>query len=255
MKHLTILKSKSVRALTAALLVSSALPVAAQDRVIAFEAGIGPRYAPLYEGSSDYRWTPAVTGGVSTISLGRIQVQRGDGGGFAFGPSFRYIAEREAAEAPELAGIPDRDWAVEVGGKALYAWDNAEAFAAVRQGFHGHTGVVGDFGANVVMRPTDDTTIKVGPRLSVASGSYMDTYFSVPTTATTLAPFDAGGGLRSAGLELSVRQDLSDTWSVEGTAGWNRLIGDAGASPIVAAGDRDQFGVSVTLVRQFNWQF
>ena len=227
----------------------------AQDRGIAFEAGLGPRYAPLYEGSSDYRWSPGVTGGVSAVSLGSIQFQSKASNGLSFGPSFRYLAAREVADTPALAGIPDRDWAFEIGGKAVYRWDNAQVFGAVRKGLNGHTGVVADLGSDVIFRPSESTVVKFGPRLSMANTSYMDTYFSVPGTATVLTPYAASGGAKSAGIELSVRHDLSDRWSVEGIASWNRLIGDAASSPIVQAGDRDQFSIGVMMIRQFDWRF
>ncbi len=227
----------------------------AQDRVIRFELGTGPRYAPIYEGASDYGVSPGLTGGLTALSLGSIRIDRGDAGGFSFGPSFRYVGAREAADAPVLAGIPDRDWALEVGGKASYEWDNAMVFGAVRKGFNGHRGIVGDLGADLIMRPSARTTVRFGPRLSVADQSYMDSYFSVPVTATALPPYAASAGLKSTGLELSVRQQLSDRWAILGTLGHDRLRGDAAASPIVQAGSRDQSSISLMMIREFNLRF
>ena len=227
----------------------------AGDRLIRFELGTGPRYAPLYEGSSEYKVTPGLTGGVTALSLGQIRYQRGETGGFSIGPSFRYVAARKAVDAPELAGIPDRDWALEIGAKAAYEWDNVEVFGALRKGVNGHDGIVGDFGADVILRPSAKTTVRFGPRLSAANQSYMDTYFSVPGSATALAPFTAQAGLKSTGLELSVRQELSDQWAIMGTLGQTRLRGDAADSPIARAGSRDQTSFGLMLIREFNLRF
>ena len=105
------------------------------------------------------------------------------------------------------------------------------------------------------MRPSARTTVRFGPRLSVADQSYMDSYFSVPVTATALPPYAASAGLKSTGLELSVRQQLSDRWAILGTLGHDRLRGDAAASPIVQAGSRDQSSISLMMIREFNLRF
>jgi outer membrane protein len=240
-------------ALAAAVVLAPVAGTAA-DRLFRFEIGAGPRYAPTYEGSSDYKVGPTVGGSVQALSLGAVNIESGDGTGFSFGPSFRYLSARTAADAPILTGIADVDASLELGLKVAYRWQGAEVFAAARKGVIGHDGAVADLGANAVLRPDDQTTVRFGPRVSFADQRYMDTYFTVPGGAT-LPAYAAASGVKSAGLEVIARRDLSQAWAVEGTLGWNRLAGSAASSPIVLAGDRDQFSVGVLLIRKFDWRF
>lgn len=230
------------------LLLILATPAAAEQ--LAFELGAGVRTAPAYEGSSAYRTGPTATGAVSTFQMLGLNIDRGDGLGFGFGPSFRYLGERSADDYGRLTGIDDVDAAVELGGRISYRWESVEVWGAVRKGVTGHDGVVGDLGSDVVHAYGQGTEVRVGPRLSFANADYMDTYFGVPAGAS-LAAYDADGGLYKAGLEFTVRHDYNEVWAVEGSLAWNRLVGDAGDSPVVE--DRDSGEISVMLIRKFDW--
>jgi len=237
---------------------SFALPVSAQQgsRGLSLDLGTGPKYSPAFEGSSKYKVTPGFVFGLNSLSFGKVNIDRnGNSTGFSFGPSFRYVGKRELADAAYLAGIPDVDYSIEVGGKIAYEWDRSRIFAKARKGFNGHTGVVGEVGADWIMRPSDNTTIEFGPRISFADDGYMGTYFSVPATATVLAPFTAKGGIKSAGIDFKARRSLNDTWAIELSGGWNKLLGDAAKSPIVKAGAENQYTIGLSLVRTFNLRF
>ncbi|MCC1494243.1 MipA/OmpV family protein [Cognatishimia sp. F0-27] len=226
----------------------------AEERSLSFELGLGARVAPTYEGSDTYQTSPSFGGGLEALSLGAISIEPGDDLGFGFAPSFRVLSERTADDDKALTGIDDVDLAFELGAKVSYRWDGAEAFAALRKGVTGHDGLVMDFGADVIMTPGTRTELRFGPRMSWADDAYMDTYFSVPAGAT-LRQYDAEGGLRSYGLEMSMRYDMSDVWAVEGTLGYDRLTGSAADSPIVDAGSRDQGSVGIQIIRTFNLRF
>ena len=190
------------------------------------------------------------------MSFGSLQFESRDGArGVFFGPSFRYLSERKAADAPELAGIPDIDWALELGLKAGMEWEHAQVFGAVRKGLNGHGGWTGEIGADAILRLSNDVTVKFGPRVAFADDTYMDTYFTVPASATVLTPHTARGGMKSAGLALSVRYDISNVWSVEGSAEYTRLKGDAAASPIVQVGSADQMAIKLLFIRRFTLEF
>lgn len=227
----------------------------AQDNRIAFELGGGLAFSPAYQGSDEYRAKPAFQGALTALSFGGISAGGGDGLGFGVAPSFGLVGKRDASEFSELKGFDDVGWAVEMGVKLRYRWENAEVSAAVRKGFGGHHGVVGELAADAILRPDDRTTLRVGPRVSFANDAFADTYFSVPSSATNLAAYSADGGLESYGLSGSLRHELTDTWSIEGKLGWNRLTGDFADSPVTRAGSEDQFSASVTLIRQFDWRF
>lgn len=244
-------------ALRASALVLTALPAAAlaQDRQIAFELGGGLAFAPAYEGSDDYEAKPRFQGRLHGLSFGGLTLGGSEARGFTIAPSFGYVGTRDASEHDELKGMEDVDWTLELGLKAKYTWDNAEVSAALRKGVNGHEGVVGELAADAILRPDPLTTIRFGPRVDFADDSYAETYFSVPGSAANLSRYSAEGGLKSVGLELSARRDLSDLWAIEGRLAYDRLQNDFADSPVTGAGSEDQVSVGVTLIRQFDWRF
>ncbi|MFW2588577.1 MipA/OmpV family protein [Sagittula sp. SSi028] len=231
-------------------LIASTTPAFAAD--LAFELGLGAKAAPAYEGSDEYLTGPTGTGAVTGLNLLGLTVDRGDELGFGFGPSFRYLAERDADEYDRLEGIDDVDAALELGGRISYRWDNVEVWGAVRKGVTGHDGVVGDIGSDMIRTYGQNTEVRFGPRLAFADEEYMDTYFNVPAGAS-LAEYNGDGGLYKAGLEMTVRHDFNDAWAVEGSLGWTRLVGDAGDSPVVE--NEDAGTVSIMAIRKFDWSW
>jgi outer membrane protein len=232
------------------LLLILAAPAHAEE--LAFELGLGVQSAPAYEGSDDYTAGPTVAGAVSTFRLLGLNIDRGDGLGFGFGPSFRYLAAREAEDHGRLRGIDDVDASFELGGRVSYRWETVEVWGALRKGVVGHDGVTGDLGSDFIHEYGQGTEVRVGPRLSFANDEYVSTYFDVPAGAR-LPSFDGDGGLYKAGLEFTVRHDFNEAWAVEGSLAWNRLVGDVGDSPVVQ--DRDSGVLSVVAIRKFDWQW
>ncbi|PTX50710.1 MipA/OmpV family protein [Allosediminivita pacifica] len=232
--------------------VLCALPAAAQQRQLQFELGAGAKMAPAYEGSEDYEASPSFFGSVSTLNFWFLDLSTKDGNGFAIGPSFGVVSDRDDGDHDRLEGIDDVDFALELGLKAKYRYESWEVFGAIRQGVTGHEGLVGDLGVDYIAFPSLDSEFRIGPRVTYADDEYMETYFSVPNGAR-LASYDADGGLKSYGLEMSYKQDLTEKWAVKGTVTWDRLAGDVEDSPIVQ--DRDQGSVGVTLIREFDWRW
>lgn len=245
--------------LAASLLSSAALGQEALAPGVGFELGGGGLLAPAYEGSNDY-----VVSAFPTIRFGYLALENGftlgggDGQGLSARPSFRYLGAREAADNPELTGLSDTEAALELGGGLKYASGPYAVFADVRYGATGHNGFVGEFGADYVLRPEENTTLSIGPRLSWASGKYMNAYFSVSAAeaaASSFGMFDAGAGIKSVGMEAAVRHDFDQNWAVEAGVGYDRLTADAANSPIVNAGSKDQFSGKIGIVRKFNIGF
>jgi outer membrane protein len=97
-----------------------------------------------------------------------------------------------------------------------------------------------------------------GPRLSFADAEYMNTYFGVtPAEAASSGrnAFEADGGLKSAGLGAKLRYEFGNDWGIEAAGSWDRLVGDAADSPIVATGSQDQFSARIGIFRTFNIGF
>lgn len=240
---------------------ASPLSAAAQEAPgVEFELGAGVLTQPQFEGSKDYLVSAYPTFRFKRLTFTNgFQLGGGDGLGFSAYPSFRIVGERDPADNANLVGLDVVDTAVELGLGASYTTTYASAFVQVRKGVTGHDGIVAEFGADAVLRPRDDVTVKIGPRLSFADDSYMDTYFGVSAAeaaASSFGAYDPSGGFKSAGVEANIRYDFAENWAVEGTAGWDRLIGDAADSPIVTmAGSKDQFRVGVGVVRKFRIDF
>ena len=226
---------------------------------IDFELGAGANFQARYEGSDSYAVGPWPIFRLKGLTFANgFNIGGGDGTGLSLKPSFRYIGKRTAADFPELSGLNDVDAAFEIGLGASYATDQWRIFGDLRAGLGGHDGLVGEIGADVILRPSPELAVWAGPRLSFASADYMNTYFGVTAAesiASGLTGFDAGGGIKSAGAEIGMRYDFNKVWALEGSASYARLIGDAGDSPITALGDADQYGLKIGLVRSFRIDF
>lgn len=223
---------------------------------IEFELGGGGNVAPRYEGASDILVSPYPIVRLKRLTLPNgFQIGGAREGGFSVSPSFAVRGKRTAADTPALTGLSDVDLAVELGLEASYEAEWFRLHANLRRGLGGHQGWTGEAGIDAVVRPESGLKLHAGPRISYADNDYMDTYFSVPAGTAGFATFDASPGIKSWGVEAGMRFDVSDGWAVEGTAAYDRLIGDAGASPVTAVGSRDQYRVRFGVVRKFRIDF
>lgn len=254
------MRSVLLSGLVAVTLLAS--PAVAQERYFNFAVRGGVAAVPAYPGASDYEATPDLGLTFGALQWGKLDVGNGIGelsdNGLSFRGAFRVIGEREAAENPELTGLTDVDTAVELGFGVVYQQTNWRAFGDVRKGVTGHYGVTGDVGADVIFRPDDRWTITAGPRISFGDSEYANTYFGVSaaeSVASGLAAYVASGGALGAGFAVEATYELNDTWSVNGLIGYEKLIGDAGDSPITAIGSDDQWTVRIGLSREFTLRF
>ncbi len=210
--------------------------------------GAGVEAEPDYIGSDDYE-----AGFFPIIGVSRPD----DLGprGFFIRPSVGFVSDRDAGDNPALTGLNDVDFTVELGAVIGYESRIATAFAAVRHGIGGHEGIVADIGLDFTTRPMDRLTLTGGPRLTIVSDDYMDTYFGVsPAEAVTsaYAAFDPDGGIKSTGLEAEAVYALTERTNVHLRAEWEHLLGDAADSPFVAGpGSENQFTVGIGLSHEF----
>ncbi|RFC63162.1 MipA/OmpV family protein [Fulvimarina endophytica] len=235
-------------------------PVAAAydygDTDFVFELGIGVAAQPDYLGSDNYMASIYGFGSVEYLNIPGLGAFGGrDGRGFSIGPSFNYVGERDSND---LAGIDGVDATYELGLRAGYEWDNAEVYGALRYGLGGAEGLTGDIGANLIARPTDRLRLKAGPVATFADADYNDAYFSVSprefvNSGGRFAAYDAGGGFNSVGIHGEARYEIFTDYFVNLDASWNRLVGDAGDSPIVkVAGDDDQYYIGLGVSKRFS---
>jgi MipA family protein len=155
-----------------------------------------------------------------------------------------------------LFGLREVKWSVEPGA-FVEAWpvEWLRARAEVRYGLHGYEGVVGNLGLDVVQR-FGHFTVSLGPRLAFGDTAFTSAFFGVTPFEAALngrvTPFRARGGVTSAGALGALTYQWSEQWATTVYAGYDRLVGDAGDSPITRRlGSQDQFTVGARLSYSF----
>lgn len=186
----------------------------------------------------------------------------GDAVGFRRGwglrGSTRIISSRNSADYPELAGLDDIGISGEFGFGIGYEQKNYRGFADLRYGLIGHHAFVGELGADVIATPLDGWTLTFGPRVTLGSDSFTDTYFGItPDEAaeSSYSAYNPNGGPVEAGLEFSARYDFNELWGLEGIVKWNRYIGDAAKSPIVLDGSDENLKIEIGVTRRISLDF
>jgi outer membrane protein len=224
---------------------------------VVLEIGAGGGMRPAYEGAKDYEFMPA---GFFTLhylwlpGLGEVKSGRGPIEGFSFGPSFRYVRERDSNDYAALRGLDNVDAAFELGGRFAYTFGIFRPWLAVRHGIGGHNGIVGETGIDFMLRPSAATELTFGPRASFANREYMQTYLGVtPLEAVRsgLPAYSPGGGIKGVGAESTGRYQFTPQWAVVGSASYEKLIGDAADSPIAKQGSENQFTAKLGLTYRF----
>lgn len=162
-----------------------------------------------------------------------------------------------AGGSAALRGMGDIGIAGEAGGFVEKRFGPAGQWrlrAELRQGFGGHSGLVGDLTLNRAGR-IGRTLYAVGPRATFASQDYMQTYFGVDagqSARTGLAVSRPAGGLVAVGLGGSLIHPLDRRRAVLLFGGVDRL-GDspAGSALIRARGQRTTFTAGLAYSFRF----
>lgn len=223
----------------------------------------GVSVSPRYFGSDAYDVGPAAAVRFSYLRLPGLLTfgspdDVGEPEGLNLQGSFRYVGSRRPSDDDALAGTNTIDRSLELGLGLGYEAEDWRAFGAVRFGVLGHEALVGEAGADALFRPREDVLINLGPRAQWGSGEFMDTYFGISeeeAAASAFDEYDPSSGLYSVGMEVGARYAFSERWGLEGSASYDRLVGDAGDSPITEEGSRDQFGIRLGLTRTIRLGF
>ncbi len=238
-----------------------AQPVVAQDRALSFSLTGGASYGPSYFGSDSYDTLPSGSFGFTGLNFGSLRVGDLDGPrlfapGTGVRGALRLISEREGED--ELAGLEDIDAALEIGMGLHHTNSIWQIYADLRYGVIGHEAFAGEIGANLFYRRQGGLLLHGGPRAEFGNARFMRTYFGITddeSAASGLASYQPDGGVQSMGVELGAYQPLNENWGITGSVRYDRLLGDAAASPIVQQGDRDQISVQLGLTRHFDLRF
>ena len=223
--------------------------------VLSGDLGLGVKYGPEYMGSDDQDASVWII-----LRNGSLTRQKADGrettDGLSIVPSFNLIGSRDANDHDALRGMDDISRAGEIGFQVAYDQGPARGYIALRKGFGGHKGLVGEFGARYQYAATDRLTITPRAEAQFGSDDFTETYFGVTADESITSGYDAyapGGGIYSAAIGVEARYAVTDTMAVLGEFRYTRLLGDAADSPIVQ--DKDQPSVRLGVVRRFSFGF
>jgi outer membrane protein len=259
-----------LRLALAVLAAAVAMPAVAQEESGGHlvTIGAGPQIYPKYPGADSYGLYPMLIGGLRRpgepmpfsapdqgFSVGLLGHDRA----VDFGPVLGFQSKREERDVG--APVGDVGLTVEAGGFAqLWLGRNLRLRADLRRGLGGHKGLIGDVGADLVLRDGDRYIFSIGPRARFSSGRYQNAYFRVTPAAALASGLPAydpsGGGFHAVGVQSSLTWRMGRDWGFYGYAGYDRLIGDAARSPIVRdLGARDQFSGGLGLFYEFHVGF
>ena len=232
--------------------------LAAQDtgNGISARIGIGPKVKPGYFGSDEMVVGPTGSFKLERLQLGGITIGGSEATGFGFGGSVRFVGERNADDFDELAGMDTIDASVELGGGMRYYGQGYSLFADLRYGVIGHESLVGEIGGDLIYQPSDQVTLRAGPRVFWGSDDYAQSYFGVTAeeaVTSSFAAYDASGGILSAGVKAEASYQFNDDWGLTGTLRYDQLRDDAADSPITQT--TDQVSASVVITRKVTFGF
>jgi outer membrane scaffolding protein for murein synthesis (MipA/OmpV family) len=200
---------------------------------------------PRYPGASDYT---AV--GYPSIDIRRVGEPRRfsapddgfslslyDSETFRIGPTARFVPGRYYGDdRRHLFGFRDARFAVEPGVFAeFYPVSFIRTRAEIRQGIYGHHGTVGSVAADYLI-PVDKLLFSIGPRFNIGDASFARKYFGVSPTEAALngrvTPYDPDS-FYSAGALGALTYTPNETWAYTAYAGYTRILGVSGDSPLV----------------------
>ncbi|WP_420140002.1 MipA/OmpV family protein [Sphingomonas sp.] len=239
--------------------------------------GGGALYAPAFLGSSHYQLRAGPN--IEIRYQDRYFVSLIDGVGadliksshFRAGPILRYEQKRRESgktvlliaggRTEALRGLGDVPGTAEAGGYAQYQSGRVSAKVEVRKGLGGHDGLIAQLGARYAApisaiavggRPL---IVSFGPRATFVDDRYNRSYFGVDARQSVqsgLPRYRATGGLLSYGTGGTILLPFAPSLSAALLAGYDRLSGDAGRSPLVRQrGSRNQGSLGLGLTYSF----
>lgn len=225
-----------------------------------FRLGLMAGFKPEYEGSEDYETafgpSKRIAWRNTVILQGKnLRVQyRGDG--YRVGALVGKESGRDEDDNDNLEGLGDVDggWSAGVFGDYEIT-EHVSIVGEARQEYAGgHSGLLVDAGAQMTL-PFSAPLLRVYTGVTFASSDYMEEFFSIDdqqSAASGKSTFDADAGIKNFTLSLSAGHKITGNWAVGAIIRYDRLVGDAGDSPIVKdGGSRDQFTGGVSLVYEF----
>jgi len=182
-----------------------------------------------------------------------------DTGTFRIGATGKLDLGRDEDDSDKLRGLGNVDPSLEIGAfTEFYPWEWLRLRAELRYGFGGFEGLGGDIGADVIVPIADSWRFAVGPRLSFASSSYMNTYFGVTPFQSISATFlgnplpvySASGGIDQVGVTAQLDKMFANGVIVGVYGTYGRLLNSAADSPLTE--DDNVFMAGISVAYAFN---
>lgn len=222
--------------------------------------------APRYEGARKYLFqvTPMISlgkaGGTVRFSSRNDNPSFAliDNGGFRAGATGKLVMPRDDGDSKDLRGLTPVKFGGELGAFAeVYPTDWLRVRGEVRHGIRSHDGIVADIAADAFVDVRPDVRISAGPRVTLASNDYMDTYYGVKphqVKKSGLAAYDPDGGVHSVGAGAAITWQVNEKIETSAFAEYKRLVGDAASSSLVKQrGDRDQVLIGLSATYRFDF--
>lgn len=244
--------------------------------------GAGAVYLPDYEGSDDYRFTPApgaigsYKGFNFTLAGNRLSVDvipnaPGPGIDVQFGPigvlNFNRSSLKSIDDA-RIRALGERDTAIELGGfigigktgVITSDYDRLSVSLSVRKDVNGaHDSTIWQPSINYLTPLSRKAAVGLFASAERVQGEYARYYFSVTAPqalASGLPVYAAGGGWKNYTLgalaTVALTGDLLRGFKLVGGGTYSRLLNDFGDSPVTSvAGRRSQWLGAVGLAYTF----
>ena len=242
--------------------VKNTLTLRPQD-VTNISLGVGPAVTPRFEGSREYQIRPVPVFSLRYRDVLRVtnndidftafdKVFEDSGGTISIGPSINFDFGRSEDDSHKLRGLGDVGFSTEIGAYADYAIGPAAVRLEVGQDIAGgHKGALAELSASMTLLRGQRFGVGASGSLTWASAKYLNSFFGVTraqAVASGLPQFHAGSSFKNAGLNLNANYALTEHWTLLSTFGYQRLLGDAAASPLVqrrGAADQGHFSAFV----------
>ena len=247
---------------SAALLPAWTMASAQENRDVRVRVGLGAQVRPEFYGADKTEAAP----------LWEVDIARGDDqfsfeapddgfaigvisqGGFSAGPVLNLERGRKNSDVGAAVGKVKST--IEAGLFAQYEMsDSIRLRGELRKGIGGHEGLVGAVGADKIWRDGDNYVFSIGPRLLFSDARYQRAFFGVTPAAalaTGLPAYTPDGGMHAVAATSGLSYQFSREFGMFGFARYERLLGDAGKSPIVRQlGSRNQGSAGIGLTYTF----
>jgi outer membrane scaffolding protein for murein synthesis (MipA/OmpV family) len=231
--------------------------------------GVGPEVTPSFPGAKSFIVLPSVH--VAYLRPGEhdffyspddsFDIAILNTGIFRAGPAGNFVNRRGLSGGNgQFNGLPNVDDSVELGGFAEI-WPlqgHLRIRGEILKAVSGYDGLVGTIGADLIGR-FGPFQLAAGPRVKFGDQRFADSYFTITPAAAAInglvTPYQATGGLTSAGLFASARYDVTQNIAATVFGGWDYLESSVGASPVATVlGNRNQFTGGVTLSYAFGFK-